>query len=263
MKTYLLAAVSAILIPCCNHKEVANAADAAATAAAQAEAKRLDAVNARLKESLRKERERASLLESELSATRAQLDDLVTKANTMVLANKALDTARERLADARDQQAAQAAAAVPEKMTDEQKLAADDSSGISGVETQAGREIIRKAKLEGNAWRSVYEIESEAAGWLAVQAFSTTTTAMPHGVRDAIVVSAKREHPGDWSAMADEIREEAEAWTTLDEWKRTNVPGLNRAASNTVIAAAQARYPADWSMALFVIDSEAKKLLSK
>jgi hypothetical protein len=261
MKTKLLGVTVAagLALVGCQKKDQSADACAAALEAAKAEVAKLDALNGRLKEALHKERDQSALLASQLEVSEARVRDIASKANAVVESSKALSQARATLTEVKAERE-RARAAAPEQLTDEQKLAAYEAGGIAGVETQASRDIIKKAKLESSAWRAVFEIESEGKGWLAVHAFATTATTMPLSVRDGIVMVAKRKYPGEWSRMADEISEEAQAWTTLDEWSRTNVPGLNRADSARVLASAKGRYPDDWSMALFIVDDEVKNL---
>lgn len=146
------------------------------------------------------------------------------------------------------------------KMSDEDKLAAYEQSGIRGVPPSVGAEIIRKARSERSAFWINREIEDEANGYLAIDQFKRGGGAMPSAVRTAILAGAARAQPNDWSRQADELKDEAEAWTTLDGWKRSGVPGLNAQQSRTVLAEALGRYPNDWSMALFIVNDEAKKV---
>jgi hypothetical protein len=149
----------------------------------------------------------------------------------------------------------------PVQMTDDQKLAAYETHGITGVPAEEAKEIIRKARLEGSAWRSNLEIESEGKGYATVQDFAMRITQMPTLVRDEIVNSAKREHAGDWSRISDEVTRQAEAWTTLEEWRKTKVPGLTQSQSASALSAAISRWPGDWEMALRSVNVEARKLV--
>lgn len=148
----------------------------------------------------------------------------------------------------------------PVKMTDEQKLAAYETHGITGVPAPEGTEIIRKAKLQGSPWRANYEIESEGKGYASVQDFAMKVAQMPTKVRDEIVNSAKREHAGDWSRISDEVTRQAEAWTTLEEWRKTTVPGLTRGEGAAALSAAINRWPGNWEMALRSVNDEVRKL---
>jgi len=146
-----------------------------------------------------------------------------------------------------------------EVMSDEEKLAAYRASGIEGIAPAEAQKIIAKADLEPEFLR-LSRLEREAAGYLGVDLFSRSVTAMPTKVRDEILASAKREHPGSWSRMADEINEQSAAWGTIDGWRKQGLPGLNRNETIQVLDSVLDRYPSDWKMAVFSVDSEAKKL---
>lgn len=148
----------------------------------------------------------------------------------------------------------------PREMTAEEKLAAYNAGGIEGIPSNISKEIITKANGERHPFSAVSEIEAEANGYFAFQAFSNTTTVMPYAVKNGIVTLAQREHPGDWSRMADEVKEQADAWTTIDQWTRGVIPGLNKGQTNAALAVAAQRYPSDWHSRLYAISSEASKV---
>jgi hypothetical protein len=146
------------------------------------------------------------------------------------------------------------------QMTDNQKLAAYEAGGIVGVPAAEANEIIRKAKIQGSPWRINLEIESEGKGYAAVQDFAMRVAQMPTLIRDEIVNSSKREHAGDWSRISDEVTRQAEAWTTLEEWRKTTVPGLTRGEGAAALSAAINRWPGNWEMALRSVNDEVRKL---
>ena len=255
MKTIPLM-MSVLLLAGCSDKEAEEVA--AKARAEEREAKR-EAVRQKARADAAEKAAKMAKAEALQAAVDAQqLRVEQAKANLeAALANvqeksEAVDEARERAEEAR--------LAVPAKMTDEEKLAAYEAGGISGVPIIEAKEIVRKAKLEGNAWRANYEIESEGKGYATMQEFATKVTQMPTAVRDEIVNHAKREHPGDWSRIGEEVTEQSDAWFQLEEWRKTNVPGLTRAQSATAISAAITRWPGNWKMALFTLNDEVKRL---
>lgn len=255
MKTLRLAIFGLLLVGCGGN----DAEEAAAKAREEARKARREAARekARADTAERAAREaKAEALQAALEAQ--QLRVAQAQANVDAAIRNVEEKTAER--DAAREQVETSRRFVPTEMTAEQKLAAYEAGGITGVPSVEAAEIIRKAKLEGSAWRANYEIEAEGKGYAATQEFATKITQMPTAVRDAIVNNAKREHPGNWSRIGQEVTEQAEAWTTLDQWKRTTMPGLDRRTSGAAIDAAIARYPEDWKMALFVVNDEVKKL---
>jgi multidrug efflux pump subunit AcrA (membrane-fusion protein) len=248
----MLTLMCAVAVCACDRRDDTQAATAAIAEAREA---RREAAREKARAKQAENKAKAAEEQARLAAVDAARAKLAEAQARLDVAKQNLDVARAT----RDQERA-AIPATPTRMTDEQKLAAYEAGGITGVPSVEAAEIIRKAKLEGNAWRANYEIEAEGKGYAATQEFATKITQMPTAVRDAIVNHAKREHPGDWSRIGDEITEQAEAWTTLDLWKRTTMPGLDRRTSAAAIDAAITRYPGNWKMALFVVNDEVKKL---
>jgi len=149
----------------------------------------------------------------------------------------------------------------PHEMTAEEKLAAYEAGGIQGVPAQISAQIINAAKAErATAWETVAHIEREATGYLLYDSFSRSTTAMPRGVRDAIATAARRESPNSWAQTGDKIRDETDAWNTVEAWKADVVPGLDRQQSLQLIAAVVAQHPNDWSRVVFDIGRRAKRV---
>lgn len=140
----------------------------------------------------------------------------------------------------------------------ERKIATYRKAGISGVPTAVAAEILRKAGRDSRSWAALEEIEAQGAGYRAVQAFATQEGPLLRDDRDELVAAAKREHPGDWSAMAQHIHEQVDAWKVLEEWKVKGVPGLYQFESEAVLCAVTSRYPCDWSAALAAVGEEAK-----
>jgi len=204
------------------------------------------------------EEARANDLQAKLSATEAKAR---LAANTEPEESSELVTnSTRRMRNPVSADSAASADTTPREMTDEEKLAAYISGGIQGVPFNIAQEIINKAKTEKYAWRAVSEIEDEGKGYAELDTFSRSYTAMPTAVRDAIVAAAKRENPGDWSRMASDASKEAAAWKTIDDWKRTGIPGLTRQRSTEILNEALSRYPNDWSMVQFVAAEDAKKV---
>lgn len=255
MKLLALPIVAGLLLSSCDDAEqqAETARLSAENVKLKAQAERLKGQLANAKKSAAEHEAQSLELASQLDLKAAQLDKLLNATKGLVAATEA----KERLEDIQEQVRVQAVASAPQ--TDEQKLAAYVAGGIVGVPSDVSRAIIRKAQLERSAWSALYEIEQESKGYFASHEFGTKVTQMPTAVRDEILNSAKREHPSDWSRIADEVKEQSEAWTTMDEWKRVGAPGLTRAASAQAIAAAQQRYPNDWAMALFVLNDEVKR----
>jgi hypothetical protein len=150
---------------------------------------------------------------------------------------------------------------VPQEMTAEEKLAAYEAGGIQGVPPQISTQIINAAKAErGSAWETVVKIEKEATGYLLYDSFSRATTTMPQSVRDAMATAARRDSPNSWSQTGDKIRDETDAWNTVEAWKADVVPGLTRQQSLELISAVVAEHPHDWSRVVFDIGRKAKRL---
>lgn len=249
--------MSFLLLAGCSDKE---AEEAAAKARAEEREARREAVKLKARAEAAEKAARTAKAEALQAAIDAQsLRVEQAEANLEAAIAKEKES-KEALEDARDRVTEATRLAVPAKMTDEEKLAAYEAGGITGVPIVEAKEIIRKAKLAGNAWRANYEIEAEGKGYAAVQEFSTKITQMPTAVRDEIVNHAKREHPGDWSRMGDEVTAQSDAWFQLEEWRKTNVPGLTRAQSATALSAAITRWPGNWKMALFTLNDEVKRL---
>lgn len=255
MKTIPLM-MSVLLLAGCSDK---NAEEAASKAREDAREAKRDAI----REKARADAAERAAREAKAEALQAAIDAQALKvANAQAIVDRAMKKVEESRAarEAATARVEELRQSVPAQMTDEEKLAAYEAGGITGVPPVEAREIIRKAKLEGNAWRANYEIEAEGKGYATVQEFATKTTQMPTAVRDEIVNHAKREHPGDWSRIGDEVTSQSEAWTTLEEWRKTTVPGLERAASAAALSAAISRWPGNWKMALATVNDEVKRL---
>lgn len=248
----ILTLMCALAICACDQEDASKAA-----AAARAEAREAKREAAREKARAKQAAAKAAAAEEE--ARLAVIDSARAK---LAAAEARLASARQNLESIRSarDESVQVIPAAPVKTSDEEKLAAYEAGGITGVPIVEAQEIIRKAKLEGSAWRINYEIEAEGKGYATVQEFATKITQMPTAVRDEIVNYAKRKHPGDWSRMGEEVTEQSEAWFQLDLWKRTTMPGLDRRTTTAAIDAAITRYPSNWKMALFVVNDEVKKL---
>jgi cell division septum initiation protein DivIVA len=144
--------------------------------------------------------------------------------------------------------------------SDEDTLAAFARYGIQGIPTDISQKIVSKAQADNRyAFAAVSDIQREAAGYLAVIDFESRQTTMPVNIRNSIASAARREHPGKWSRMADEIKEEADSWHTLNTWKTSGAPGLNLNQTRALIAEAEKAYPNNWSMTLFRFSEDSKE----
>lgn len=148
---------------------------------------------------------------------------------------------------------------IPRSLTQEEKLAAYESSGIDGVPYDVSRKIITTAKSENRgAFSAVYEIEQEAAGYKDVTNFQRTWSTIPASIRKAILEASMRKQPDDWSRQAESIKENTSAWNTLKDWKMNKVPGFNKKQSDSIIAEISAKYPNDFPMIIYCIGNYSK-----